>query len=59
MKIEGKLVVLNIENWTTNWKDDLEKRNELQALVIDMKKAIDERCGIDISNIQIELNVSD
>lgn len=59
MKIEGKLEVLNIDNWTTNWNDDLEKRNELQELVIDMRKAIHERCGIDISNIQIELKVSD
>lgn len=59
MKIEGKLEVLNIENWTTNWNDDLEKRNELQTLVVDMRKAIHERCGIGISNIQIELKVSD
>ena len=59
MKIEGKIEVLNIENWNTNWHDDLEKRNELQTLIIDMRKAIHERCGIDISNIQIDLKVSD
>ena len=59
MKINGKLTLLNIENWDTNWGDDLEKRNELNELIIDMIMAIHDRCGIDIHNIQIELEVFD
>lgn len=59
MKIEGKIQVLNIENWNTDWSDDSEKREELRTLIIDMRKGISERCGIDIHNIEINLNVVD
>ena len=57
MKIEGKIEILNVDNWTINWEDELEKTNELETLVIDMRKAIHERCGIDISNISVSLKL--
>lgn len=59
MKIEAKVELSKVDQWNIDWKNESEKANELKKLEWDMKMAIYERCGIDLSNISIELVVSD
>jgi len=59
MKIVAKIELSEVEKWNTDWKNENEKANELKDLEWDMKMAIYERCGVDLSNISIELLVSD
>jgi hypothetical protein len=59
MKIEAKVELSKVEQWDTDWNNESEKSNELKKLEWDMKMAIYERCGVDLSNISIELVVSD
>lgn len=59
MKIEAKVELLNVEEWNIDWTDDNAKSNQLIKLQWDMKMAIFERCGVDLSNIKIELKVSE
>jgi hypothetical protein len=59
MKIEAKIELSKVEEWSTDWGNESEKSNELKELEWDMKMAIYERCGVDLSNISIELVVSD
>lgn len=58
MKIEAKIELSNVEQWSTDWNNENEKSNELKNLKSDMKIAIYERCGVDLSDISIELVVS-
>lgn len=57
MKINGILEITDVDKWSINWKDDTEKFTELKQLEIDIKNAISDRCGIDISTININLNI--
>lgn len=57
MKIKAKVELSKVEQWSTDWKNESEKANELKKLAWDMKMAIYERCGVDLSNISIELEV--
>jgi hypothetical protein len=59
MEIEAKIELSKVEQWSTDWGNESEKSNELKKLEWDMKMAIYERCGVDLSNISIELVVSD
>jgi hypothetical protein len=59
MKIVAKIELSEVEKWNTDWKNENEKAKELKDLEWDMKMAIYERCGVDLSNISIELLVSD
>lgn len=59
MKIEAKVELSKIEGWQTDWSNESEKANELIKLEWEMKMAIYQCCGIDLSNISIELVVSD
>ena len=59
MKIKAKVELSKVEQWNTDWKNESEKANELKKLEWDMKMAIYERCGVDLSNISIELEVLD
>lgn len=59
MKIKAKVELSKVEQWNTDWKNESEKANELKKLEWDMKMAIYERCGVDLPNISIELEVSD
>ena len=59
MKIKVKVELSKVEQLNTNWENENEKANELKKLEYGMLMAIYERCGIDLSNISIELEVSD
>lgn len=58
MKIKAKVELSKVEQWNTDWKNEIEKANELKKLELDMKMAIYERCGVDLLNISIEFEVS-
>lgn len=59
MKIKAKVELSKVEQWNIDWENESEKANELKKLEWDMKMAIYERCGVDLPNISIELEVSD
>lgn len=59
MKIKAKVELSKVEQWNIDWENESENANELKKLEWDMKMAIYERCGVDLPNISIELEVSD
>lgn len=58
-EIIAKLTIKRVEEWSTDWENYKELRNELEKLKYDMKMAIYERCGVDLDKIEIELSLSD
>ena len=58
-KIEAKIEIINIESWSVDWGNEEAVRNEFKDLLWNMKMAIYERCGINLDNISIELNLTD
>ena len=59
MKIKAKVELYKVEQWYIDWSNESEKAKELKKLESDIKMAIYERCGVDLPNISIELEVED
>ena len=57
MKIEAKIEISKVDMWGVNWDNEAEKNEELRQLKYKMKMAIFERCGVNLSDISIELSV--
>jgi|AntAceMinimDraft_16_1070373.scaffolds.fasta_scaffold359785_1 hypothetical protein len=56
-KIEAKIEIKNVDEWSTNWDNPQDRKQALSELEHDLKIAMFERCGIDFNNIKIELDV--
>lgn len=54
-EIIAKVKIKRVEEWSTDWENYKELRNELEKLKYDMKMAIYERCGVDLDKIEIEM----
>lgn len=57
MKIEAKIKLSNVDQWSVDWTDEKDRFNELHKLEYDIKMALFERCGIELSKIDVELNL--
>lgn len=58
-EIIAKVKIKRVEEWSTNWENYKELRNELEQLKYEMKMAIYERCGVDLDKIEIEMSLGD
>jgi hypothetical protein len=56
-EIEARVKIKRVDEWSTDWSKEKDKRNELEQLKYDMKMAIFQRCGVDLDKIEIELEL--
>jgi hypothetical protein len=56
--IKVEIEITNIDQWDVNWDDESETSEELSDLKWNIKMALFERCGLDLSNISIDLNLN-
>ena len=58
-RIEVKIEITNIENWSVDWENKDDRVKELILLRWNLKAAISERCGILYDDISVELDLTD
>ena len=58
-KIEVKIEITNIENWSVDWDNEDEVKMEFKDLSWHIRMSLYERCGIALDNDSIELTLVD
>lgn len=58
MKITATIEITGIEGWDVNWNLDNDIIKELARLEYDIKGGISKYCGIDLSNLEVNAQLT-